>query len=289
MKSDPDVIVGIGGGVGHDGNAALLVGGRLIAASQEERYSRIKHDAAFPEQSILDCLSIGGVEPRDVSTCAFAEKPLQSRLSDKTGHPSNALTCGLGWLVTDRSLSYPRHARRLFPRAKFRYAWHHASHAAAAFGTSPFERAAFLCVDGKGEDISASIGIADAGGTRILYELPYENGLGLLYALVTYFLGFPTFGSEYKVMGLAPYGEPKWVTQIRASVTSDEAGALQIKGAMRFNYFTFPEAARLLSHHLGIQPRGKGEPLNDDHVNLAASIQVVFEEEILKMARLLVG
>jgi carbamoyltransferase len=287
MRPDPDVILGIGGGVGHDGNAAVLVGGRLIAASQEERYTRIKHDASFPEKAIRDCLSIAGLEPREVSICAFAEKPLQFRLSDRTAHPSNLLTCSLGWLVWERAFSYPRQARLLFPAARFRYAWHHASHAAAAFATSPFERAAFVCVDGKGEDINASIGIADARRTRILYELPYENGLGYLYSLVTYFLGFPSFGSEYKVMGLAPYGEPKWVDQLRRFVTTDEAGALEIDGPIRFygNFSNFPEAAQLLGRRLGLPPRAKGEALTGDYIDLAASIQALFEEEILKMAK----
>ena len=160
---DRDVILGIGGGAGHDGNAALMVHGRLIAASQEERFTRIKHDSAFPEQSIVDCLQIGDVKPDEIAVCAFAEKPLQVRLfPDGSGYPSNTLTRSLGLFIPDRSLNYPPHARRLFPRAKFRYAWHHASHAAAAFATAPFERAAFLCVDGKGEDINASIGTADA-------------------------------------------------------------------------------------------------------------------------------
>src|ERR1043166_8217304 len=240
--SKPSIILGIGGALGHDANAVLLMGGQLVSASQEERFTRTKHEWNFPRLAILDCLNSAGLEPGDVEVCAFAEKPLQSLIFDQVGRPTNRVTWLLGKLVraewVDRSfllntqpwcpMTYVREARKMFPKTPFRFAWHHLSHAAAAFATSPFDQAAFLCLDGKGEDISASIGVATARRTKILYELPYENGLGLLYSLVTYYLGFDSFGSEYKVMGLAPFGEPTYVQQLRDFAVSDTNGARPI-------------------------------------------------------------
>jgi carbamoyltransferase len=292
------VILGIGGALGHDANAALLVDGRLISASQEERFTRIKHEWNFPRLAILDCLHAADLRPEQVDVCAFAEKPLQSLIFDQVGRPTSRLT----WLLTKfardewfqepppsgtqqwSAMTYPREARRMFPKTPFRFAWHHLSHAAAAFATAPFESAAFLCVDGKGEDISASIGIATAKHTKILYELSYENGLGLLYTLVTYYLGFDTFGSEYKVMGLAPYGEPTFVQQLRDLVRSDADGALRLTRRANFTSLSIRDSINAFEKHLSLPARKKNEPLCDAHINVAASLQVLFEEEVLKMA-----
>jgi carbamoyltransferase len=284
MTTSSRVLLGIGGLLGHDGNAALLVDGKLIAASQEERFTRKKHDAAFPRASIKDCLTIAGLAPEDVSACVFDAKPLQSFLFDRVGKPTNWLTWQLGNLVSGNRFGYMVEARRLMPGADFRYAWHHLSHAAAAFATSPFERAVFLCVDGKGEDVSATVGVADAHGTEILYELPYDNGVGLLYTLVTRLLGFPSFGSEYKVMGLAPYGEPVFAGKLRAFAGSDRDGGLRLNQPVTFQWSAMQAAVTSLGKHVGLAPREKGDPLTDGYVNMAASIQALFEDEILKMA-----
>ncbi len=278
------VVLGVGGLLGHDGNAALIVDGKLIAASQEERFSRRKHDAAFPRAAALDCLRFAGLTAGDVTHCAFAEKPFQSLLYDRLERPTNRLGWWLSKVVPATSLPYPAEARRMFPRAKLEFAWHHLSHAAAAFATSPFERAAFLCVDGKGEDISASIGIANAEQTEIRYELAFEDGLGLLYTLVTYFLGFTSFGSEYKVMGLAPYGAPTQVEALRAFAPSDDCGALRLREGARFQWPRLRAAMESLERHLGLEARRSGEPLSQVHVDLAASVQELFEQEILRMA-----
>lgn len=279
-----NAILGIGGILGHDGNAALLIDGRIVASSQEERFTRKKHDASFPRNALLDCLSIGGLQPADVEWCVFAEKPLQALLFDRLHGATNRWAWGLSRWVPERSLAYPAAARELLPNARFKYAWHHLSHAAAAFATSPFERAAFLCVDGKGEDVNATIGIADAERTEIQYELPYENGLGLLYTLVTYFLGFPTYGSEYKVMGLAPFGDPTFVEALSSFVESDSSGAVRLRRRSSFRWPDLVESMAALGRHLGFGRRGKGEPLEESHVNLAASIQALFEREVLRMA-----
>jgi carbamoyltransferase len=293
------VILGIGGALGHDANAALLMDGRLISASQEERFTRIKHEWNFPRLAILDCLGSAGLGPEQVEVCAFAEKPLQSLIFDQVGRPTNPITWLLGKLVQDEWIGgafphgtppwcpmiYVREARRMFPKTPFRFAWHHLSHAAAAFASSPFGQAAFLCLDGKGEDVSASIGIATAKRTKILYELPYENGLGLLYTLVTYYLGFDSFGSEYKVMGLAPFGEPTFVQSLRDFAPSDANGALQLKRRAGFTPASMRDSISALEQHLSLPARRKSEPLSDAHIDIAASLQVLFEEEVLKMAR----
>jgi carbamoyltransferase len=279
------IILGIGGILDHDANAAIVVDGRLVSASQEERFTRVKHDPAFPHKAIQDCLDAAGLRPEQIEICAFAEKPFQSLIFDRIAHPTNRFTWLLSKFARDEWFAYPRQARELFPRARFYYSWHHLSHAAAAFATSPFDQAAFLCVDGKGEDVSASIGIADAKQTRIIYELPYENGVGMLYTLVTYYLGFDSFGSEYKVMGLAPYGEPAFVDRLNEFLTSDADGALRLKRACNFTWPSMQDSIKALERHLSLPARKKSEPLSDTHVDIAASLQLLFEEEILKMAR----
>jgi carbamoyltransferase len=286
MNSRRSIILGIGGILGHDANAALLVDGRLIGAAQEERFSRAKHDGAFPQNAIADCLARGGLGAADVTDVAFAEKPLQSRLFELTGVPGNALTRILGRTLPELwGGLYQRQARPLFPRATFHYAWHHLSHVAGAFHTSPFPRAAFLCVDGKGEDYSASAGTIDHTGLRILWEQPYENGLGLFYTLITHYLGFLSFGSEYKVMGLAPYGRPIFVEKLSRLFTPDENGGLRLRAPVRFQWNSMLAALPLVAEATGVPVRRPRDPLTDDHINLAASLQRIFEDEILKMAR----
>ena len=297
-KARPSVILGIGGAFGHDANAALLVDGRLVAASQEERFTGLKHEARFPRAAILDCLAGAGLTPDRVDLCAFAEKPVQSLIFDQLGRPTNPLTWLAARLVPDEWLdeglpgtqfwnptSHARQARAMFPGVPFVFAWHHLSHAAAAFATSPFERAAFLCLDGKGEDSSASIGIAASDRTEILHELPWENGLGLLYTAVTRFLGFESFGSEYKVMGLAPYGTPKLAGKLEDFAQTDRDGALRLVRRANFSRVSMTGTIDALAHHLGVPARRSGEPLTDAHADIAASLQAVFEQEILKMAR----
>jgi len=282
------VVLGIGGLLGHDANAALIVDGRLIASSQEERYSRIKHDGTFPNHAISDCLSMAGIGPRDVTGVVFAEKALQSHLFDLTGRSGNSFTRLLGRILPENwGNLYGQHARALLPHANFHHAWHHLSHVAGAFHTSPFERAAFLCVDGKGEDYSASAGVIDHGELKLLWEQPYENGLGMFYTLITYFIGFVSFGSEYKVMGLAPYGEPRYVKELSRLFTTDEHGGFRLKREIRFTEQSLVNAFAWTVELTGFRPREKTEPLNQVHIDLATSLQQIFENEVLKMARFL--
>jgi len=272
--------------LGHDANAALLVDGKLVAAAQEERFTRIKHDGSFPFRAIADCLALGGIGPSDITDVAFAEKPLQSRLFDLTGLPGSSFTRALGRVLPESWAGlYQREARPLFPHAHFHYAWHHLSHVAGAFHTSPFERSAFLCLDGKGEDYSASAGVIDRDGLRLIWEQPYENGLGLLYTLVTYYLGFLSFGSEYKVMGLAPYGQPVYAEKLSRLFVTDGRGGLRLRMPVRFAWQSMIAALPSVAEATGIPVRKPKDPLTGEHVDIAASLQAVFEEEVFKMAR----
>lgn len=280
-------ILGIGGILGHDANAALFSGTDLIASSQEERFTRIKHDGSFPIHSINDCLAVANITAEDISVVVFSEKPLQNHLFNTSKKAVNLLSKLIGKTLPDDVLSgtpYINAAKKYFPNAEFRYSWHHLSHAAGGYHTSKFERAAFLCVDGKGEDINASIGVADKDGINILYELPFENGIGMLYTVITHFLGFPSFGSEYKVMGLGPYGKPIYVELLKKLFLSTPNGDTQLKKQIGFHPRDITPNLPWVEDELGITQRKKDEVLSEEHVNLAASLQVIFEEEILKMA-----
>lgn len=286
MPSRSRVVLGLGGLLGHDANAALLVDGRVVRASQEERHTRIKHDGAFPRRAIDDCLAAAALSPADVTDVVFAEKPLQTHLFNLSGRPGNAFTRALGSFLPQRWPGlYTQPARALLPNAHFHFAWHHLTHVAGAFHTSPFERAAFLCVDGKGEDYSASLGIIDHGELRILAEQSYENGLGMFYTLVTHYLGFLSFGSEYKVMGLAPYGRPTFVEKLSRLFSTDTHGGLRLHAPVRFQWDSMMAALPFVAEATGIPIRNPGDPLTDAHIDIAHSLQQIFEDEVFKMAR----
>jgi carbamoyltransferase len=285
-----EVVLGLGGLLGHDANAALFVDGRLVAASQEERHTRIKHDGAFPRRAIADCLALAGLAPADVSDVVFAEKPLQSHLFNLSARPGNRFTRALGRILPERWPGlYTQPARTLLPHARFHFAWHHLTHVTGAFHTSPFERAAFLCVDGKGEDYSASMGVIDHGELQILFEQTYENGLGLFYTLVTHYLGFLSFGSEYKVMGLAPYGRPTFVEKLSRLFTTDDRGGFRLAFPVRFQWPSMMAALPRIAATTGVPVRDPKAPLTDEHVDIAHSLQKIFENEVLKMARFVRG
>lgn len=286
MNTAPSIVLGLGGFLGHDANAAILMDGRLVASAQEERLSRLKHDGAFPALAVADCLRAAGVGPEVVTDVVFAEKPVQARLFDLTRAPGSAFTRLLGRLAPEPWCGhYALKARALLPNARFHYAWHHLSHVAGAFHTSPFERAAFLCVDGKGEDYSASAGVIDGKEVKLLWEQPYDNGLGMLYTLVTYYLGFLSFGSEYKVMGLAPYGRPVFVEQLARLFTTDERGGLRLNFEAHFSWDMMMSLLPRIAAATGVPVRGPKDPLTEAHVDIAASLQAVFEAEVFKMAR----
>lgn len=280
-------ILGIGGLLGHDGNAALISNNKIIAASQEERFTRIKHDALFPRNAIDDCLQIAGLTYNDINVVVLAEKPLQVYINTQLGRtPSSFLTrISNSKLVKKLTLSvYEKEVIKLFPNAQIKYSWHHLSHAIAAYYSSDFKEAAFLCIDGKAEFSSASIGVIDTQQAVITHELPYANGLGMLYTLITSFLGFPSFGSEYKVMGLAPYGDPTFTEKLRLLYQEEANGAIRLLKKSSFHPHDLAKLFPWVSSVLEIPARLPGDELSPVHTNLAASLQVIFEEVVLKMA-----
>ena len=227
----------------HDAAACLLQDGRIVAAAQEERFSRTKHDPAFPRRAIAYCLREGGLSTKDLDLVAFYDKPflkferlLETYLSYvPKGLPSFMKAMPL-WLklklwipdLLSKELDYD--GILIFPE-------HHESHAASAFFPSPFERAAFITTDGVGEWATTSFGIGEGRRVRLHAEIHFPHSLGLLYSAFTYFCGFRVNSGEYKLMGLAPYGEPRYVDVIR-----NELIDLKDDGSFRLNmaYFTYP-------------------------------------------------
>jgi carbamoyltransferase len=280
-------ILGIGGLLGHDANAALIMDNEIISASQEERFSRIKHDAAFPIKAITDCLKAGNIGFEDIALVVLAEKPLQVYFSNNSYRVPSRLVNKVSnnKLIRKLTLSlYEKEILKLFPNAKVEYSWHHLSHALSSYYSGGFEEAAFLCIDGKGEFANASIGFIDRKNAAIHYELAYGNGLGMLYTLLTHFLGFNAFGSEYKVMGLAPYGKPVFADAIKKLYREEGPGAVRLLKESTFHPNDLVKLFPWVSSVLGFRNRVAGEELDTVYLDLAASLQFVFEEIVLKIA-----
>jgi carbamoyltransferase len=277
----------------HDSAAALVVDGRVVAAAQEERFTRERHDAGFPAQAVASCLRQANLAQADLDWVAFYEKPLLKfeRLLETylahapAGFSSFARAMPL-WLRT--KLFLPRHLRRELPGYDRRFVFpeHHESHAAGAFYPSPFEEAAILTVDGVGEWATASFGTGAGNTIRLSHQLRFPHSLGLLYSAFTYYTGFRVNSGEYKVMGLAPYGEPRYAGLIREHLID-----LREDGSFRLDqsYFHYAQGLTMTSgrfHRLfGGPPRRPESRLTQKEMDLAASLQVVTEEVLLRMAR----
>ncbi len=276
----------------HDAAACLVRDGRIIAAAPEERFTRRKHDPSFPEHAIAYCLHEGGIEASALDYVAFYEKPflkferlLETYLTwAPRGLPSflKAMPVWIKqklWIpeVIRRNLGYEGPV--LFPE-------HHQSHAASAFYPSPFKEAAFLTTDGVGEWTTTSYGQARNNQLHILGEIHFPHSLGLLYSAFTYFCGFRVNSGEYKLMGLAPYGEPRYVDTIyRELIDVKEDGSFRLN----MKYFTYPYGLRMVGRRFaqlfGGPPREPEGPLTQREMDLARSIQVVTEEVMLRMIR----
>ncbi|MGE0463566.1 MAG: carbamoyltransferase N-terminal domain-containing protein [Vicinamibacterales bacterium] len=226
----------------HDSAACLLRNGEIVAAVSEERLSRKKGDAAFPARAVRYSLDAAGIGVSDLSAVGFYDKPLlkferilETYLSVAPRGFSSFMLAGPLW-IKDK-LYIDRHIKdELGYRGEILYAEHHESHAASAFFPSPFENAAILTIDGVGEWATASIGVGRGNDIEILEELQWPDSLGMLYSAFTYYTGFKVNSGEYKVMGLAPYGEPRFVDQIY-----DKLMDLQPDGSFRLNqkYFNY--------------------------------------------------
>jgi carbamoyltransferase len=277
----------------HDSAACLVEDGRIIAAAQEERFTRRKHDAEFPSRAVAYCLREAGITAADLDLVGFYEKPLVkfSRLLETyvacapRGLASFLMAMPL-WL-TDKLWMADDIAGHLDGfRGEVLFGEHHESHAASAFYPSPFEQAAIVTIDGVGEWATSSIGVGRGHDIEMLRELRFPHSLGLLYSAFTYYTGFRVNSGEYKVMGLAPYGEPRYVDVIK-----DHLVEIRDDGSLWLNmeYFTYPAGLRMtgpaFERLFGGPPRQPESPLTQREMDLARSIQEITEEVMLKMTR----
>lgn len=278
----------------HDSAAALIADGKLVAAAQEERFTRKKHDAAFPRRAVDFCLRSAGLTPSDLTYVVFYEKPL--RKFDRLMETYLAFA-PRGWrsfraaipVWVKGKLNHRRLIRAALPEARLArllFTDHHESHAASAFFPSPFEHAAILTIDGVGEWSTTTIGRGDGNRVELLEQIRFPHSLGLLYSAFTGYCGFKVNSGEYKLMGLAPYGRPAY-----RDVILEKLIHLRDDGSFRLNidYFEYPHGLRMTNdrfHDLfGDPPRKPESPLQQRHMDLAASIQAVAEEAVLKLAR----
>jgi carbamoyltransferase len=300
----------------HDAAAAILRDGVLIAAAEEERFSRIKHDFNYPERAIRFCLDRVGIEGRDLDYVAFFEKPfvkferiLQTALATAPRSSTVFRKAMTTWLLDKLWVKTLIRDTLGVPPERIVFAEHHASHAASAFFCSPFDEAAILTVDGVGEWTTTAIGRGSGTSLTLSKEIRFPHSLGLLYSAFTAFLGFEVNEGEYKVMGMAPYGRPRYVDKVWKVVRVDRDGAFHLD----LDYFTFHySATRTFSDkfealfgaprqpelpfftaeteypsYFGPKPANFAElaASNQHYADIAASIQVVTEEILLALAR----
>lgn len=283
----------------HDSAAALVIDGEIVAAAQEERFTRKKHDLDYPVNSINYCFNFANLSAKDIDFVAFYDKPLSKFerllktylafapkgfasfreampiwIKEKLFH-KNMLLEELKKLDSDVDWS-----QRLI------FSEHHLSHAASAFFPSPFDRAAVLTMDGVGEWATTSLAIGSGNNLNVVREILFPHSLGLLYSAFTYYTGFKVNSGEYKVMGLAPYGEPRYVDMIKTHLID-----IKEDGSFRLNldYFDYCTGLRMTNERFnalfGGPPRSSNVPLTQRDMDLAASVQAVTEEIVLKLAR----
>ncbi len=278
----------------HDSAAALVRDGEIVAAAQEERFTRKKHDHGFPQHAIDSCLAAAGIRPGDLDYVGFYDKPLlkfERLLETYVGYAPRGFRSFLQampvWLK--QKLHIPREIRKGLKgefTKRIVFAEHHESHAASAFFPSPFEEAAFLTLDGVGEWATASFGVGRGNRIEISHELHFPHSLGLLYSAFTYFTGFRVNFGEYKLMGLAPYGEPKYVDVILEHLLDlKEDGSFR----MDMSYFNYCQGLTMTSRKFdrlfGRGPRKPESPITQQDMDLAASVQAVTEEIVLRAVR----
>jgi len=290
----------------HDSAASLISDGEIISAVQEERFTRKKHDSSFPKNAINFCLKSNNLDLRDIKKIVYYEKPLltferllETYLAVAPRGGRSFIAAMQVWLkeklflkselkknfeiiqkslVKDKEVNIP----------ELLFAEHHQSHAAAAFYPSPFEEAVILCMDGVGEWATTSAWIGKNNKLSSLWEINFPHSLGLIYSAFTYYCGFKVNSGEYKLMGLAPYGKPIYEKKIKENLID-----IKDDGTFKLNmtFFMYHRGFRMTSkkfHALfGSKPRGKDDKLTQFHMDLAASIQSVTEEIIIKIARTL--
>ena len=286
-------ILGISG-LYHDSAAALVIDGDIVAAAQEERFTRIKHDPAMPENAIQYCLNEAGLQIADLDYVGFYDKPLLTfeRLLETwvgfapMGFPSFIAALPV-WIK--QKLHIPGEIKQALGgeyKRRIVFTQHHESHAASAFFPSPYEEAAILTVDGVGEWATATVGVGRGNKIELQRELRFPHSLGLIYTAFTAYCGFKVNSGEYKLMGLAPYGEPTYADTIMNNLID-----LKDDGSFRMDmsYFKYCTGLTMTTnkfHSLfGGPPRKAETDLEQRHMDLAASVQKVTEEILLRMAR----
>ena len=284
----------------HDSAAALIKDGEIVAAAQEERYTRKKHDPGFPSNAVEYCLEEEGIQLSDVEYVIFYDKPLikferliETYLSYAPKGLRSFIAAMPVWLKEKLYLKtllkkelakIGNCSQKELPALLFNE--HHKSHAASAFYPSPFEKAAVMCLDGVGEWATSSVWLGDGDKLTPVWEIDFPHSLGLLYSAFTYYTGFRVNSGEYKLMGLAPYGEPKYVDLILEHLID-----VKEDGSYRLNMDYFDYAIGLtmtnqkFSDLFGVPVRAPESPLTQHEMDIARSIQVVTEEIVLKLAR----
>ncbi len=276
----------------HDAAACLMIDGRVVAAASEERFTRIKQDSEFPRRAIDYCLMEGRLRPADLDFVAFYDKPylkferiLETYIATAPSGLGSYLQALPLWLK--KKLFIPDLIAKQLTgfEGKMLFPEHHESHAASAFYPSPYDEAAFLTIDGVGEWATTSYGVGKGKDLKIHKEIHFPHSIGLLYSAFTYYTGFKVNSGEYKVMGLAPYGEPKYVQTILDNIID-----LKEDGSFRLDmqYFDYCSGLRMTNdkfHNLfGGPPREPESQLRQREMDLARSVQVVCEEAMLRMA-----
>ena len=300
----------------HDAAAALLRDGQLIAAAQEERFSRVKHDFGFPRNAIRFCLETAGIRGSELDYVVFYEKPYRkfnrilASVLETYPHSWKLFREAASTWMVDKLWVSRTLARELGIRKdKILFCEHHVSHAASAFLCSPFDEAAILTVDGVGEWVTATFGVGRHNDIRLTRQMKFPHSLGLLYSAFTSFLGFEIGEGEYKVMGMAAYGEPRYVDEVRELVDQNEDGSLsldmdyfcyhyslegmfnegiiQLLGEPRPRDMLFFTEATGFPKYFGIRPADYEQlsALNQHYADIACSIQRVTEELLLGMAQ----
>jgi carbamoyltransferase len=284
----------------HDSAAALIANGEIAAAAQEERFSRKKHDARFPRNAIAFCLEETGIQLQDFDHVVFYDKPLikfERLLETYLSYAPNGMRSFAAampvWLKEKLYLKQTL-KRELADLAQcgmkqvpqLLFAGHHQSHAASAFYPSPFERAAVLCLDGVGEWATTTAWLGDGNKLEPLWEIDFPHSLGLLYSAFTYYTGFKVNSGEYKLMGLAPYGQPKYADLILKNLMDlKEDGTFRLD-MQYFNYCTGLTMTNKRFDQLFGGPARKAESeVTEKEMDLAASIQVVTEEVVMRLAK----
>ena len=276
----------------HDSAAALLREGEIIAAAQQERFSRKKHDPRFPDDAITSCLKEGGIGVDDLDCVVFYDKPfikfermLQTALAVAPAGLPVFFEQIPGWMK-EKLFMRGTIRKRMQYSGPILFSTHHLSHAAAAFFPSPFEEAAIITVDGVGEWSTTTVGHGRGNTIRMLKQINFPHSLGLLYSAFTYFTGFKVNSGEYKLMGLAPYGEPRYVDVIKRELID-----IREDGSFRLNmkYFDYCQNLRMTNRAFaelfGGPPRKPESKITEREMDLARSVQVVTEEVMLKLAR----